>query len=1079
MNRSLIKFFGLALAAISIADLASAADKISFSRDIRPILSNQCFKCHGPDEAERKAGLRLDVRDVAVKELESGERAVVPGQPATSELVRRIRSADPNDVMPPPGSQRKLSGAEKDLLAKWIGQGAEYQSHWSFIAPKRPPVPAIPNLKSQISNPIDAFVVARLDAEGLSQSPPAAKEILLRRVSLDLTGLPPTLVEIDAFLADKSPDAYEKVVDRLLASPRFGERMAQVWLDVARYADTNGYNNDEERVMWRWRDWVIEAFNRNLPFDRFVVEQLAGDMLPDATPAQRLATGFNRNHVLTTEGGIIDEEYRIEYVADRVQTTAAVFMGLTLQCARCHDHKFDPVTQREYFQLFAFFNSGPDRVLGYNSGAPATPYLKAPTELQQTELTALDIRQRDAERRLADRAKQADEAIVAWEKSLSKEDKLKLGPLGLAWHFPLDEGSGGEVVARGGDDKSAAGDRSAPSPPTPLPRRGEGRDRGIIKGNAKWIDGRIGKALEFDGQTYIDAGQVGGFDRSDKVSFGAWVFVTSNEAVTVLSKMHESAAHRGYDLIIETGKPAVHIVHHWPDSGLKVIAKQPLSLNAWHQLLVTYDGSSRAAGVKLYVDGQPQPLDVTNDKLGDTIVTDKPFHIGRRGEGNPFRGRIDDVQFYRRELAAEDATSLFDGRAVAGLAQVFDVPAADRTAEQGELVRRYYIDTVDEPSRTLRTELAEITKRRSELDKTIPTALVMEDLPQPRKTHVLKRGQYDQPGDEVSRGVPESLPTMLPDMPRNRLGLAKWLVDPSHPLTARVSVNRWWAVLFGTGLVETEEDFGAQGAFPSHPELLDWLATEYVRIGWNTKALLKLIVTSATYRQSSRITPELRERDPANRLLARGPRFRLPAETVRDNALAVSGLLVERLGGPSVKPYQPAGLWEDVSVERRFKYEPAAGPDLYRRSMYTYWKRTCPPPGMTTLDAPDREFCVIRRARTNTPMQALLLMNDPTYLEAARKLAERVVKSGPDFDSRLALAFRTVVARRPTADEVRVLRAVLDLARTRFESDPAAAGKLLSHGASPRDEKLDVTDVAAWTTITSLLLCMDETITKG
>jgi hypothetical protein len=410
---------------------------------------------------------------------------------------------------------------------------------------------------------------------------------------------------------------------------------------------------------------------------------------------------------------------------------------------------------------------------------------------------------------------------------------------------------------------------------------------------------------------------------------------------------------------------------------------------------------------------------------------------------------------------------------------VLDVPAADRTADQRELIRRYFIDTVNEPSRTLRTELAEIAKRRGDLDKTIPTALVMEDLPQPRKTHVLKRGQYDQPGDEVSRGVPESLPTMLPDMPRNRLGLAKWLVDPSHPLTARVSVNRWWAVLFGMGLVETEEDFGAQGAFPSHPELLDWLATEYVRIGWDTKSFLKLIVSSATYRQSSRVTPELRERDPANRLVTRGPRFRLPAETVRDNALAVSGLLMERLGGPSVKPYQPAGLWEDVSVERRFKYEPAAGPDLYRRSMYTYWKRTCPPPGMTTFDAPDREFCVIRRARTNTPMQALLLMNDPTYLEASRQLAERVVRSGGDFDSRLKMAFRTVVARRPSTDENRVLRAVFDQARTRFESEPAAAEKLLSHGASARDEKLNAPEVAAWTSITSLLLCLDETITKG
>lgn len=1040
------------------------AGRLSFARDVRPILSNHCFKCHGQDERERQASLRLDEQDASRAMLESGVAAIVPGHPESSELIRRIQSTDPDEMMPPTGSLRQLTASDKEILLRWIREGAEYQSHWSFIPPRRPALPAIPAVAADSlpRQAIDAFVLARLAQEKLTPASPANRETMLRRVTLDLTGLPPTPAELSAFRADESPDAYDRVVDRLLQSPRLGERLALVWLDVARYADTNGYNNDEERIMWRWRDWVIDAFNRNLPYDQFIVEQLAGDQLPNPTLAQRIATGFNRNHVLTTEGGIIDEEYRVEYVADRVQTTAAVFMGLTLQCARCHDHKYDPISQRDYFQLFAFFNHGPDRVLGYNAGAPATPYIKAPTETQQRELAALDSSKQDLQQRLEQRAAQIDDALIAWERNLSPEAKAALGPLGFAWYLPLDEGQGTEVKGR----TFGAAVTAAPIV-------------GKLQGPEKWLEGQRGRALEFDGQNYVDVGQVATFDRTDKISFLAWIYLASNEAVTVYSKMHDSAAYRGYDLIIEGGKPAVHLIHHWPENGLKVVAKEPISQNVWHHVAVTYDGSSQASGVKLYVDGQLKPLDVSQDKLSDTIVTDHPFHLGRRGEGSGFRGRIDEVQYYQRELPASDVLALFEGRAVAGIAETVAIPAAERTAEQRELIRRYFLDVVDEPTRMLRSELATVDQQRTSLDKVIPTALVMEDLAEPRKTFVLRRGQYDQPADEVTSSVPGALLPLPEGAPRNRLGLAQWLVSPDHPLTARVAVNRWWSLLFGTGLVETEEDFGAQGVYPSNPQLLDWLACEYQRLGWDTKALLRLIVTSAAYRQSSHLPREMRERDPHNRLLARGPRFRLPAETVRDQALAVSGLLVERQGGPSVKPYQPAGLWEDVTVERRFTYEPDRGAGLYRRSLYTYWKRTCPPPGMTTWDAPDREFCVLRRARTNTPLQALLLMNEPTYLEAARQLAQRLMAAHEDFTSRAEFAYQVLLARNPRPDEVEILRSVYESAQARFVASPASAQQFLAHGDSPRDDRFDPVELAAWSTVMNLLLSLDETLTKG
>ncbi|MBX9681955.1 MAG: DUF1553 domain-containing protein [Gemmataceae bacterium] len=1022
--------------------VALRAQEVQFNRDVRPILSDKCFSCHGPD-AKRKAGLRLDTRAGASAELESGSgHAIAAGDPKASVAFERMLHADPEKRMPPASSGKSLTKEQIETLRRWIEQGAKFQDHWAFLPPTRSPLSTAAK-SPWVKNPIDAFVLDRLQQEKLKPSPEAKRETLIRRVTLDLTGLPPTPQEVDAFVGDTSPNAYEKVVDRLLASPRFAERMAMQWLDLARYADTNGYNNDEERTMWPWREWVIEAFKANMPYDRFLIEQVAGDLLPNATLQQKLATGFNRNHVITTEGGIVPEEYRVEYVADRVHTTATVFLGLSMQCARCHDHKFDPLTMKDYYGFYAFFNNIEDQTVGYNNGAAARPYIKAPTQAQQAELEKADRDIAALSAKLLARESSLDSDVAAWEKSLKPDDPAWNAPAGLLVHQTLDDPK--KVLA--------------------------------IQGNVKGTEGKFAGGLQFNGG-HVDLGKVAALERDRPFTISAWFHATGEGAL--LSKMDEAAAYRGYDLLVETGgKISVHLIHHWPDDALKVITKTGASLNAWHHVAVVYDGSGKAAGVKIHLDGKPTPAETLSDKLKGTLHTEQPLRLGLRTTSLPFKGKLDEVQIYANALPEPALADLANGKTPRGLAELLNIPADKRTAEQKKHLRQWYVTQVDGESAKLRGERTALVARKAELDKSVPMSMVMLEMPTPRKTRLLKRGQFDAPGEEVATEVPGSLPPLKKDAPRNRLGLAQWLVEPNHPLTARVAVNRWWEMLFGTGIVETVEDFGSQGAWPSHPELLDWLATELVRLNWDMKATIKTIVTSATYRQSSAASKELAERDPRNRLLARGPRVRLPAETIRDNALAVSGLLKEKIGGPSVKPYQPAGLWEDVSVERRAIYKADAGEGLYRRSMYTYWKRTCPPPGMTTLDAPDRETCTIRRARTNTPLQALMLLNDPTYLETARKLAERMLTEGGDTtESQLAHGFRLAVSRVPTAEERAVLEQILGRAMDRYQKDAKAAASLLAVGASPRSTTLDPATLAAWTTTASMILNLDEAITK-
>jgi len=1034
-------------------------ERVDFDRDVRPILGANCLTCHGFDPQTRQGGLRLDTLEGATKPGASGKKAIVPGDPAASELLKRV-TVDNGLRMPPASTGKTLKPEQVAILRRWIEQGARYAEHWAFTAPKPAPLPVV-KLKSWPVNPIDRFVLARLEKEGLKPSPPADRTTLIRRVTFDLTGLPPTPAEVNAFQGDTRPDAYERLVDRLLASPRYGERMAMPWLDMSRYADTHGYHIDSHRDMWPWRNWVIDAFNRNLSYDQFVIQQLAGDLLPNATLDQKIATGFNRNHPINFEGGAIPEEYQTAYVLDRVDTTATAFMGLTMKCAQCHDHKYDPLTQKEFYGFYAYFNNIRENGLDGQSGN-AAPFIKAPTAEQQTQLAAYDRKIGELEQAANARAAQVAAARASWERTMADADGSSVVSAGLAAHYGLDEMTGAQV-------RDAAGLQTA----------------GQVQGKAGWTQGRFGGALTFDGTNYADLGTGVQFDRTDRFSYGAWVHPTANDGMAVVSRMDDSAASRGWDLYLSGGKVFVHLIHEWDKNAIRVNTKNAIPLNAWSHVFATYDGSGKAEGVKVYVDGKPAPVDVTHNNLTGTIQASVPVHIGRRSTAASFRGMIDEVRLYTRELSAAEVTQLagFDA-----IRQIAATPAEKRTAEQQQTLSRYYLENFDEPYRQLSAELADQRKKRTELDASIPTTMVMEELPQPRETRLLIRGQYDVKGEPVKPITPAVLPPLPADAPPNRLTLAKWLVNPAHPLTARVAVNRYWQMYFGLGLVRTSENFGTQSEPPSHPELLDWLALRFANGAgdvkpWDVKAMQRLIVTSAAYRQQSALTPTLREKDPENRLLARGPRFRLPAEVVRDNALAVSGLLVEKRGGPSVKPYQPAGLWEEIAFGGNFtaqKYEQDHGEALYRRSMYTFWKRTCPPPSLQTFDAPEREFCIVRRSATNTPLQALVTMNDPAFVEAARKLGERMMTEVAAVPKdRLRYAFRLVLARQPKDEEVRVLLGIQQEQLGVFRKDPAAAEKLLSVGESPRNKSLDAAELAAWTAVANVILNLDETVTKN
>jgi hypothetical protein len=998
---------------------------IDFDRQIRPLLSNNCFACHGPDDKTRKAKLRLDTRDGA---LAGG--VIVPGQASKSVLFERISSEDAEQRMPPAKSGKQLTKPQIELLRQWIDQGAKWSQHWAFVKPERPALPAV-KLANWGRTPIDRFILARLEKEGLTPASEADKTTLIRRVTLDLTGLPPTLAEIDAFLADSSPDAYEKVVDRLLKSPRYGERMAVDWLDAARFADTHGYHIDSGRDMSRWRRWVIDAFNQNKPFDQFTIEQLAGDLLPNATTEQKIASGFNRNHMINFEGGAIPLEYHTAYIVDRVNTTGTVWLGMSVACAQCHDHKYDPISQKEFYQLFAFFHNVPENGLDGSKGN-AAPVLKAPTPKQEKELAALNAKIKALDQRLASPDAELDGAQQEWEKTAASRK--------TTWTVldPVEQKSQGGATLTKLDDKSILAGGTNP-------------DREVyeivLPTEQSAITGLRLEALTHKTLPHNGAGRA---DNANFVLTGVEIVAVSVKDAKQKQTVRLAQAEADYS---QPGYEIALAIDNNPVSGWAV------------------DGPTRRENRVAW------------------FFPDKPFGYAGGTELRVtlrFESGFAHHAIGRFRLAlTTDAHPRGPDAVPATIAAILSVAPEQRNDVQKTTLRTWYRANASPTVKQITGEKKKLEQAVAALDKQIPNTMVMQEMPAPRDTFVLIRGQYDKKGEKVTAGVPAFLPPLPKDAPPNRLGLAKWLIDPAHPLTARVIVNRYWQMYFGRGLVGTPEDFGIQGEPPTHSELLDWLATEFVQSGWDIKKLQKLIVTSAVYRQASAVKPEHLAKDAENKLLARAPRLRLQAEFIRDQALSVSGLLDDEIGGASVFPYQPSGLWEELMSRAdganwtAQTYTPSKGKDLYRRTMYTFWKRTSPPPTLSTFDAPDREICTIRRARTNTPLQALILLNDPTYVEASRKLAERMMKEAKSPEERIIYAFRLLTGRPPRDKELAVLRRVYETQLAVYQKDSARARKLLSVGESPRDEKLDAAELAAWAMVASVILNLDETITRN
>ena len=1040
----------------------NAAAAVDFSREIEPILSEKCFHCHGPSETGRKAGLRLDRQDGGIH-TKSGKPAIVPGQAQKSELVQRIVSKDPEVMMPPPEANRALSTQQIQILQKWVEEGAKWGLHWSFVAPKAVSLPK--PQKHKITNPIDAFVAAKLETENLQLSPPAERERLIRRVSLDLTGLPPTMAETDAFLQDKSPNAYEKLVDRLLASSRFGERVATEWLDVARYADTHGFQADRYRPMWPYRDWVIKSFNQNLPFDQFVTAQLAGDLVPGATRDQRLATAFNRLHLQNEEGGIVEEEFRVNYVVDRVNTFGTVFLGLTFECSRCHDHKYDPISQRDFYQLFSFFqNIDESGQSVYFGDVMPVPSLPLTTDDQDRRLAELRSGIKQAE---MDLDKTTAESTTRFESWLQHRPAKAIVP-GLVAHYDFDGLAGGKYTNNVSSNYSG----------TPV----EG---------PKSVAGKNGPAVEFSGDNGITFPGLGHFNRADSFSIGLWIKPASIQTRNVIlhhSKAWMDAGSRGYEILLEDGHLAVGLHRMWPGNSLKVRTRATMPTNEWSHVAFTYDGSSRAEGIKVYVGGKPAEVETIRNHLWLDITYggDEPdLALAYRFRDSGFKGgSIDGLSVYNRALSpGEIALEAGSNDLQAAMA----TPVASLTAAQRTLLEGWYQGTVDFDLARDRDRLARVRHEENKYISGIQDIMVMEEMPKPKVARILKRGAYDAPGDEVTANTPKVMPPMPKDQPRNRLGLAKWLLSPEHPLTARVTVNRFWQMFFGKGIVESSENFGLQGTQPSNPDLLDWLAVTFANgsktlktadgkplAPWDVKGICRLIVTSETYKQTSRAPAELMARDPDNRLLARGPAKRLTAEMLRDQALAASGLLVEKVGGPSVKPYQPDGLWE---VAWGGHYDQGHGDDLHRRSLYTYWKRTVPPPAMVTFDAAERSYCVVRRQSTSTPLQALTLLNDVQITEAARLTACRMLREGgTDTNDRVRYLFQAITGRRATDAEARILVQLYQEQHDLFAGDEPAVKKLLSTGEAPMDPTQVPLDQAAGTVVALALFNHDEAV---
>jgi mono/diheme cytochrome c family protein len=1027
--------------------LVQASGMIQYNRDIRPILSENCFACHGPDAAKRAAELRLDQRDVAVS-----KSAIVAGKPDESELVRRILSSDPTTLMPPADSHKALTNQQKELLKAWIAEGAEYQGHWSFIPPVKPELPQVRNA-AWIRNPIDRFVLAELERRGLEPSPEAETRSLVRRVCFDLTGLPPSPEEVERVIADPSPERYENYVDELLKRPEWGEHRGRYWLDYARYADTHGIHFDNFREMWSYREWVINAFNRNLPFDQFTVEQLAGDLLPNADLDQRIATGFNRCNITTNEGGAIDEEYKVLYTRDRVETTGQVWLGLTVGCAVCHDHKFDPITQSDFYSMAAFFNNTTQAAMDGNikDTPPIIPVPRNEDRARFLELSPL-IDQANA----AVAARRAA-ARPPFDELIGKTEEREK----LAWQsLPANEALETHIPLASSDLKWIS-----------ATHQGQTRQIALTK-DATLVPGHVSD-LAWQVTDHFPSLPVGDLERDQPFSIALWVKPSSDaQNGALVARMDEATDFRGWDIWAENGLVGMHLIH-------KVVSTTKLTAARWQHVTVTYDGSSNPDGIKILIDGKESGKTVQAKTLTESTKTTVPFNIGRRSAGSvAANAQIQDIRIYRKALSAEEATQ------IAGVTRrQYVIAKATRTPEETEELYSWYLNARDNEYIQLNTQAQTLVAEKAQLLQRGTIAHVMNEANSPAKAFVLTRGDYDKRGTEVPAATPKVLPPMQPDLPPNRLGFAKWLLQPEHPLTARVTANRFWQELFGTGLVGSSGDFGATGQMPSHPELLDYLATSLRDDGWNVKNYFRLIVTSATYRQSASVSQEKLALDPANKWLSRGPRFRMDAEMIRDSALATSGLLVPKIGGPSVRPYQPAGVWEAVAMpgSNTRDYVPDKGEGLYRRSMYTFLKRAAPPPNMDVFNATAREVCTVKRERTNTPLQALVTLNDVQFVEAARVLASKTLLDtnlGTDINARIQSIAKKLVARPLRAEELGVVTASLNELIAYYQSAPEQAKELIAVGESKADPSLNVHELAAWTMLVNELMNLDEMLTK-
>ncbi len=1030
----------------------AVAVKLQYNRDIRPILSENCFACHGPDSASRKAGLRLDQRDAAI-----AKEAFKPGRSTESEMIARILLPETDEgLMPPVKSHKKLTPKQKETLKNWIGQGAEYELHWSFLAPKKPAVPTVKDTKA-VRNPIDAFVLAELEKKGLTFAPEADRRSIARRLALDTTGLPPKVEDVEEFVNDKAADAYEKYVSKMLASPQWGEHRGRHWLDAARYADTHGIHFDNFRENWAYREWVINAFNQNMTFDRFTTEQLAGDLLPNPTTDQLVATGFNRCNITTNEGGAISEEYLVLYNRDRTETVSQTWLGLTAGCAVCHDHKFDPFSAKDFYSLAAFFNNTTQAAMDGNI-RNTPPVINVPKLEDRAKWDSIGKDVTAAKTKLDARKTEAKLDFSTWAKAAKPFELAgKIPTEGLVFHAPLTEGEGQSIGATAGG-KTLKVDFK------------EGYDWSLTRAGQKVFTVKPGASVELPG--------VGDFEKGQGFSVSTWVSIDAKgKNGALLARMDEGNIFRGWDVWIQNDRIGTHIINAWPADAIKVVAKKVLEPKKWYHVTVSWDGTPKTTGVKIYLDGEVQPFDIESDTLKSTIRTTVPFKIGQRSSGT---GRlsgvgIQDLRLFDRGLTGVEAQQLAGSTRTA---ELLAKSAEKRTPQETDELFNWWLVSQDANYKNLANEHRKLVAEEATIKARGTVAHISVEKKTPPEAYILKRGDYDKRGEKVGANTPSALPPFK-DLPQNRLGFAQWLLKADHPLTSRVNVNRFWQEIFGNGLVKSSGDFGVTGDMPSHPELLDWLALEF-QSKWDVKEFFRTIFLSATYRQAATTTKEKLDKDPFNRFLSRGPRYRMDGEMIRDGALAASGIMVPKIGGPSVKPYQPDGVWEAVAMpgSDTRDYRRDTGENLYRRSMYTFWKRAAPPASMEIFNAPNRETCTVKRERTNTPLQALVTLNDIQFIEAARMLAEKAIGSGPTDEARIEFIAKRLLSRSFRTDEIAIVKESLTALMAGYKAKPLEAKKLLGVGDTKVTETIDPATFAAWTMLCNQLMNLDEFLTK-